>query len=120
MLKVFGEDLAHGPLNAVSVAGGKPMDVSATQGALCVYVCAEGKTVINSPVEVVFSISDTEIGEFTEIDYKTLNATQYFEDGDVMLTYTIPCDLKKYLAATVNSSESNTGAVRVTLGYLAR
>ena len=119
ILKVYDEDLAKGSLAQDAIYSDKAVMAGATQGALCVNVFAVGAVSIAS--EVVVSVKDgaEENGAFAEIMTISV-AAGTFADGDLMATATLPIDVRDYVIASVASSASNSGDVRVTLGYIAR
>ena len=63
---------------------------------------------------------DSETGSFSELLTMSIEATKSFEDGELMATATLPADVKDFVTAAVTSNTSNSGEIRVTLGYLAR
>lgn len=119
ILKVYDEDLAKGALNQTSIGSDKVLEAGSTMGALCVNVFAVGNTSVSDEVVVTVKHGDTKDGSFAEIMTIPVQAGE-FKDGNLMATATLPQDVKDFIAATVSSSTSNSGNVRVTLGYLAR
>jgi hypothetical protein len=119
ILKVYDEDLAKGDLAQDAISSDKAVMAGATQGALCVNVFAVGSVSIASDVVVTVKDGAEKNGSFAEIMTIPV-ASGSFADGDLMATATLPIDVKDYVIASVASSASNSGGVRVTLGYLAR
>lgn len=120
ILKVYNEDLANGALNQSSIADGNPVAAGSTQGALCVNAFAQGDVSVASTVTITVKHADTEDGVFEEVLTMEVEATQSFADGELMATATLPADVKNFVTASVASASSNSGNIRVTLGYLAR
>lgn len=120
ILKVYDEDLANGALNQASVAGGKAIAAGSTQGALCVNVFAVGAVETKAAVTVTIKHGDTENGAFADLQTIAIAANKTFADGALMATATLPADVKDFVTASVASATTNSGSVRVTLGYLAR
>ena len=119
ILKVYDEDLAKGSLAQDAISSDKAVMAGATQGALCVNVFAVGAVSIASDVVVSIKDGAEENGTFAEIMTVSVTAGT-FADGDLMATATLPIDVRDYVIASVASSASNSGDVRVTLGYIAR
>lgn len=119
ILKVYDEDLAKGSLAQDTISSDKAVMAGATQGALCVNVFAVGDVSIASDVVVSIKDGAEENGAFAEIITVSVSAGT-FADGDLMATATLPIDVRDYVIASVASSASNSGDVRVTLGYIAR
>lgn len=119
ILKVYDEDLAKGSLAQDAISSDKAVMAGATQGALCVNVFAVGAVSIASDVVVSVKDGAEENGAFAEIMTISV-AAGTFADGDLMATATLPIDVRDYVIASVASSASNSGDVRVTLGYIAR
>lgn len=119
ILKVYDEDLAKGSLAQDAISSDKAVMAGATQGALCVNVFAVGAVSIASDVVVSIKDGAEENGAFAEIMTVSV-AAGTFADGDLMATATLPIDVRDYVIASVASSASNSGDVRVTLGYIAR
>lgn len=119
ILKVYDEDLAKGDLSQEAISSANVVTAGATQGALCVNVFAVGQVSIASEVVVSVKDADEENSSFAEIMTIPV-AIGSFADGDLMATATLPIDVKNYVMASVASSSSNSGGVRVTLGYVAR
>lgn len=121
VLKVYDEDLINGSLGAASVASDKVVACGSTQGALCVNVFAMG-SVSTAGAEVVITVKhgDSLNGSFADLQTITVAKSKTFKDGELMATLTLPNDVKAYVMASATSNASNTGAMRVTLGYLAR
>ena len=119
ILKVYDEDLAKGSLAQDAISSDKAVMAGATQGALCVNVFAVGAVSIASDVVVSIKDGAEENGAFAEIMTVSVTAGT-FADGDLMATATLPIDVRDYVIASVASSASNSGDVRVTLGYIAR
>ncbi len=120
ILKVYDEDLAKGALNQASIAEGKAIAAGSTQGALCVNAFAVGDVSISNSVTITVKHGDSETGSFSELLTMSIEATKSFEDGELMATATLPADVKDFVTAAVTSNTSNSGEIRVTLGYLAR
>lgn len=119
ILKVYDEDLANGSLAQDAISSDKAVMAGATQGALCVNVFAVGAVSIASDVVVTVKDGAEENGAFAEVMTIPVSAGT-FADGDLMATATLPVDVRDYVIASVASSASNSGGVRVTLGYIAR
>ena len=119
ILKVYDEDLANGSLAQDAISSDKAVMAGATQGALCVNVFAVGAVSVASEVVVTVKDGAEENGAFAEIMTIPVSAGT-FADGDLMATATLPIDVRDYVIASVASSASNSGGVRVTLGYIAR
>ncbi len=120
ILKVHGEDLANGDLAVSSISGDTPVCAGGTLGALAVNVFAKGDVVLAQDVSVSVKHGDTVDGGFSEVFVITLEAGSSFKDGDLMASTTLSENTKAYLVADVASNETNSGGIRVTLGYLAR
>ncbi len=120
ILKVYDEDLAKGALNQASIAEGDVVAAGSTQGALCVNAFAVGDVSISNSVTITVKHGDTKTGDFSELLSMSIEATKSFEDGELMATATLPADVKDFVTASVTSNTSNSGEIRVTLGYLAR
>ena len=119
ILKVYDEDLAKGNLAQDAISSDKAVMAGATQGAICVNVFAVGAVSITSDVVVTVKDGAEENGAFAEVMTIPVSSG-VFADGDLMATATLPIDVKDYVIASVSSSASNSGEVRVTLGYIAR
>lgn len=120
ILKVYGEDLINGKLDAASVASAGVVAAGSTQGALCVNVFAQGDVTAASAVTVTVKHGDEENGTFSELLELKVAAGSSFADGELMATASLPQDVKAYVMATAASAATNSGSIRVTLGYLAR
>ncbi len=120
ILKVYDEDLAKGALNQASIAEGNVVAAGSTQGALCVNAFAVGDVAVNGTITITVKHGDTETGAFAELLTMSIEATKSFVDGELMATATLPADVKDFVTAAIASSTSNSGNIRVTLGYLAR
>lgn len=120
ILKVYGEDLASGDLSLGAISGTKPVCVGTTGGALVVNVFAVGDVEIVEDVVISVKHGDSRDGGFTE--YFTINIERghLYKDGNLMASTTISEDAKAFVVADISSSSTNTGNIRVTLGYLAR
>ena len=112
-MKVYDEDLAKGSLAQDAISSDKAVMAGATQGALCVNVFAVGAVSIASDVVVSIKDGAEENGAFAEIMTVSVTAGT-FADGDLMATATLPIDVRDYVIASVASSASNSGDVRVT------
>ena len=119
ILKVYDEDLAKGSLAQDAISSDKAVMAGATQGAICVNVFAVGAVSIASDVVVTVKDGAEENGAFAEVMTIPVSSGE-FADGDLMATATLPIDVRDYVIASVASSASNSGEVRVTLGYIAR
>lgn len=120
ILKVYGEDLINGAINKSSVTGDQVVAAGQTQGALCVNVFADGAVTTAAAVTITVKHCDTEGGTFTSLLTMEIAADKSYADGDLIATTTLPQDTKAFISASATSSSSNTGKIRVTLGYLAR
>ncbi len=121
ILKVYGEDLINGALNAAAVASDKAVAVGETQGALCVNVFAKGAvSTAGAAVEITLKDGESETGSFAGLQTITVARGKTFKDGELMATATLPAGTKAYVMASAVSAAGNSGEMRVTLGYLAR
>lgn len=120
ILKVYGEDLVNGALNAATVAGDNAVKAGSTMGALCVNVFAKGDVDLKADVSVAIKHSDTENGTYASLLTISVATGKKFADGELMGTATLPQDVKAYVMGSVTSATTNVGGIRVTLGYLAR
>lgn len=121
ILKVYGEDLINGALNAAAVASDKVVAVGETQGALCVNVFAKGDvSTAGAAVVITLKHGDSENGSFADLQTITIAKSKTFKDGELMATATMPAGTKAYVMASAASATTNSGEMRVTLGYLAR
>ena len=120
ILKVYDEDLAFGDLSENSIEGKTPIAAGQTSGALCVNVFAKGEVKVTDSVNIAVKHCDTENGGYEECFTMSIEGGKTFRDGDLMVSATLPCNVKAYVVADVTSSEANSGGIRVTLGYLAR
>lgn len=120
ILKVFNEDLMNAEINTASVSATKIVAAGQTQGALCVNVFAEGSVETKEDLVITLSHGDSENGAFTTLTTITVAADKTFDDQQLMAQSILPPDCKAYLEASAVSDASNSGKIRVTLGYLAR
>ncbi|MBP3687483.1 MAG: hypothetical protein J6J35_03860 [Alphaproteobacteria bacterium] len=120
ILKVYDEDLINGSLAAATVSSDKVVAVGETQGALCVNVFAKGAVSTTAAVTITLKHGDSETGSFAELSTISIAASKTFKDGELIATTTLPSTVKAYVMATATSATSNSGSIRVTLGYLAR
>lgn len=120
ILKVYDEDLVNGALNQASIAEGDAIAAGSTQGALCVNAFAVGDVSISNAVTITVKHGDSETGAFSNLLSMSIEASKSFADGELMATATLPADVKDFVTAAVTSNTSNSGEIRVTLGYLAR
>ena len=120
ILKVYDEDLINGSLAAATVSSDKVVAVGETQGALCVNVFAKGAVSTTAAVAITLKHGDSETGSFADLSTINIAASKTFKDGELIATTTLPSNVKAYVMATATSATSNSGSIRVTLGYLAR
>lgn len=120
ILKVYGEDLINGAINKSSVSGAQVLAAGETEGALCVNVFADGAVTTAEAVTITISHCDTENGTFTSLTTITIAASKSYADGDLIATTMLPQDTKAFISAAATSDSTNSGKIRVTLGYLAR
>jgi len=120
ILKVYGEDLINAAINASTVSGDKVVAAGNTQGALSVNVFAKGAVTTAASVTITVKHCATATGEFASLLTFTIAADKSYSDGELIATAILPQDTKAYVSASATSSSSNTGSIRVALGYLAR
>ena len=85
-----------------------------------VNVFADSDVVINESVNVSVKHGDSKDGGFLEYFSIELEGDGEHKAGELLASTTISEDAKAYMVADVQSSASNSGKIRVTLGYLAR
>lgn len=121
ILKVYDEDLINSAINKANVPSDKVVAAGATQGALAVNVFAKGNvSTSGAAITITVKHGNTEQGTFAEVQTISVAKDKTFADGELMATVTLPQDVKAYVMATATSAASNSGEIRVTLGYLAR
>lgn len=120
ILKVYDEDLINGALGAESIGSDKVILAGDTQGALCVNVFAKGAVLVASEVLISVKHGDDENGAFADLLTIKVAGGKSFADGELMASVTLPQETKAYVTAWATSAASNSGNMRVTLGYLAR
>ena len=120
ILKVYGEDLINASIAGSTVSGDKVVAAGSTQGALCVNVFAVGAVTTVATVTITIKDCATEGGTFASLQTITIAADKSFADGELIATAMLPQETKAFISASATSNASNTGKIRVTLGYLAR
>ncbi|MBP5698380.1 MAG: hypothetical protein J6W96_02490 [Alphaproteobacteria bacterium] len=120
ILKVYNEDLINGAINASSVASKSVVAAGKTEGALCVNVFAKGAVTTAAAVTITVQDSASETGTFANLMTLTVAADKSYADGELITTAILPQETKAFVKASATSSSSNSGSIRVTLGYLAR
>ena len=122
VIKVYGEDLLATAFSVVPEGGstGNPINVGQTQGALVVNVFAKSAVNLSADVTISLTHCDTESGTFTALASATIASGSAAADGALIKTIVLPAETKAYIKATVVSSQSNTGGLRICLGYLSR
>lgn len=120
VLKVYDEDLINDDVNKTSIAEKSVVAAGDTQGALCVNVFAEEAITTASVITVTVKHGDSENGSFADLLTLTVPADKSFAKGELAATATLPQDTKSFVKATATSAATNSGKIRVTLGYLAR
>ena len=122
IVKVYGEDLISTAFSTVPSGGttGNPITVGETQGALCVNIFAKGAVSLSADVTVTLKHAATEGGEYASLASVTIASGATAADGELIKTVVLPAETKAFVKATVASSQSNVGGVRICLGYLAR
>lgn len=119
-LKVYGEDLINAAINASTVSGDKVLAAGNTQGGLCVNVFAKTAVTTAAAVTITVKHADSASGEFATLDTITIAADKSYGAGDLIASIILPQTTKAFVSAAATSNSSNTGSIRVTLGYLAR
>lgn len=119
ILKVYGEDLINAEVNKASVAAAGAVAVGSVMGALCINVFAKTDVVVASAITIAVKQADTENGSYADLLKITVPVNSY-KAGELLATAVLPQECKNFVSATASSSTSNSGEVRVTLGYLAR
>ncbi len=120
VLKVYNEDLINDAVNSSSIAAKSVVAAGSTQGALCVNVFAEEAVTTTDVITVTVKHCDSENGNFATLLTLTVPASKSFAKGELVTTATLPQDTKAFVTATATSASTNSGKIRVTLGYLAR
>lgn len=120
VLKVYNEDLINGAVNSSTIAAKSVVAAGSTQGALCVNVFAEEAVTTTDAITITVKHCDTESGSFASLLTLTVPASGSFAKGELVTTATLPQNTKAFVTATATSASTNSGKIRVTLGYLAR
>ena len=120
ILKVYGEDLINGSIADSTVASSQVVAAGYTEGALCVNVFAETDVATLEDVDITVKDGDSEGGSFSELLTITIPENKSFAKGALIDTVMLPQNTKAFVMATATSDATNTGKIRVTLGYLAR
>ncbi len=120
ILKVYGEDLFNGAINKASATGDKVIAAGQSGGALTVNVFAVGTVTTAAQATVTVKDGASESGEFSSLLTFTIAADKTFADGELIATAILPQETKAYVTAAISSATTNSGTIRVTLGYLAR
>lgn len=120
VLKVYNEDLINAEVNSSSIAGKSAVAAGSTQGGLCVNVFAEEAITTTDAISITVKHGDSENGTFTNLLTITVPASKNFAKGELVATETLPQDTKAFVTASATSASTNSGKIRVTLGYLAR
>jgi hypothetical protein len=121
-IKVYGEDLVVTDFSEVPEGGltGGTIRIGDTQGALVVNVFAKGDVSLSSNVSIALWHSDSEDGSYDSLFTQSISSGVTAKDGELLDTLTFTADAKSFLKATVISAQTNTGGVRVCLGYWPR
>lgn len=121
-IKVYGEDLISTAFSVVPSGGatGNPITVGETQGALVVNIFAKSAVSLSADVTVNLTHSDAEGGTYTALTSATIASGSTAADGALIKSIVLPKETKAFIKATVASSQSNTGGLRIALGYLPR
>ncbi len=119
ILKVHGEDLINAEVNKAAVASAGVVAAGSVMGALCVNVFAKTALTVAAAITVTVKHADTENGTYAELLTISVPAKSY-KAGELVATSVLPQDCKAYISATAASATTNSGVMRVTLGYLAR
>lgn len=120
ILKVYNEDLIDAAINASNIDSAGVVAAGETQGALCVNVFAKGAVTTAAAINITVKHADNEDGNFANLQTISVASGKTFADGELMASATLPIDTKAFLSASATSASSNSGKIRVTLGYLAR
>lgn len=120
ILKVYDEDLINAAVNSSSITGKSVVAAGSTQGALSVNVFAEEAITTTDAIAVTVKHCDTENGTFASLLTITVPASKSFAKGELVATEILPQNTKAFVAASATSASTNSGKIRVTLGYLAR
>lgn len=120
VLKVYDEDLINAAVNASSITSETVVAAGSTQGALCVNVFAEAALTTTDAITITIKHGDTETGSFASLLTLTVPASGSFAKGTLLATATLPQNTKSFVMASATSASTNSGKIRVTLGYLAR
>ena len=120
ILKVYGEDLINGSIAASTISSAQVVAAGTTQGALCINVFALNSVTTLEDVVITVKHGDTEGGSFSELLTITIPENKTYAEGSLIDTVILPENTKAFVMATAVSDATNTGKIRVTLGYLAR
>ncbi len=121
ILKVYGEDLINSAINLATISADNILKAGSTMGALCVNVFAtSGVDLAGDDLTITILHAETEDGTFATLDTIVIAEDVTAEENELMATLTLPQTSKEFIKATATSSTTNTGSIRVTLGYLAR
>ena len=120
ILKVYDEDLINADVNSASVAGKSVVAAGSTQGALCVNVFAEEAITTTDAITITVKHGDSENAAFVDLMTLVVPASKSYAKGELVTSSTLPEKTKAFVAASATSAVTNSGKMRVTLGYLAR
>ena len=120
ILKVYDEDLINDAVNSSAIAGKSVVAAGSTLGGLCVNVFAEEAVTTTDAITITVKHGDTEGGDFSALLTLTVPASKSYAKGELISTATLPQDTKSFVSASATSATTNSGKIRVTLGYLAR